>query len=63
VKDWLLEPRRQGVCYIGQSWTGDPSPWRSLEDPEWIEVIGWLENDFVLIVTVPWHVSLVKKAF
>jgi hypothetical protein len=52
VEDRQLEPRKQGVCYIGQSWRGDPSSSRSLEDPEWIQVIGWLETDFVLIVTL-----------
>jgi hypothetical protein len=40
-----LEPRRQGMCYKGQSWRSDPSPWRSLEDIEWILDIGWLEFD------------------
>ena len=40
-----LEPRRQAVCYKGQSWRSDPSPWRSLEDIEWILDIGWLEFD------------------
>jgi hypothetical protein len=41
-----LEPRRQGVCYKGQSWRSDPSPWRSPEDREWIPDIGRLECAF-----------------
>jgi hypothetical protein len=41
-----LEPKRQGVCYKGQSWRSDSSPWRSLEDGEWISDIGQLEFDF-----------------
>ena len=41
-----LEPIRQGVCYKGQGWRSDPSPWRSPEDREWIPDIGQLEFDF-----------------
>jgi hypothetical protein len=43
-----LEPRRQAVCYNGQGWRCDPSPWRSLEDGEWIPDIGPVEFDFAL---------------
>lgn len=42
-----LEPKRQGVCYKGQNWRCDLSPWRSLEDCECISDIGWLEFDFI----------------
>jgi hypothetical protein len=41
-----LEPRGQAVCYKGQSWRSDPSPWRSPEYCEWITDIGQLELDF-----------------
>ena len=41
-----LEPRRQGVCYKGQSWRSGPSPWRNPEDREWIPDMGQLEFDF-----------------
>jgi hypothetical protein len=41
-----LEPKRQCVCYKGQGWRSDPSPWRSPEDHEWIPDIGQLEFDF-----------------
>jgi hypothetical protein len=41
-----LEPRKQGVCYKGQSWRSDSSPWRSPEDHEWIPDIVPLEFDF-----------------
>jgi hypothetical protein len=34
------------VCYKGQSWRSDPSPWRNPEDREWIPDIGQLEFDF-----------------
>jgi hypothetical protein len=34
------------VCYKGQGWRSDPSPWRNPEDCEWIPNIGQLEFDF-----------------
>jgi hypothetical protein len=42
----LLQPRRKSVCYKGQSWRSDPSPWGILEDYEWIGDIRLLEFDF-----------------
>jgi hypothetical protein len=34
------------VCYKGQGWRSNPSPWRNSEDCEWILDIGKLEFDF-----------------
>jgi hypothetical protein len=34
------------VCYKGQSWLSDPSPWRNPEDCEWISDIGQFDFDF-----------------
>jgi hypothetical protein len=48
-----LEPRRQSVCYKGQGWRSDPSPWRSSEDGEWVPDIGWLGIDFAFDCDCP----------
>ena len=36
-----LELRRQGMCYKGQSWRSDPSPWKSPEDLE-LDLRHWM---------------------
>jgi len=34
VKYRQLELRRQGICYKGQSWKHNPSPWKRPKDRE-----------------------------
>ena len=57
-----LESRRQAVCYKGQSWRSDPSPWRGPKDcelyPRHWTIIVWV---LLLIVTMPWYFSLLKE--
>ena len=57
-----LELRRHGVCYKGQGWRNDPSPWRSPEDCE-LDPGHWMVGDWflLLIVSVPWYFSLLKE--
>ena len=39
-----LEPRRQAMCYKGQGWRSDLSPWRSPEDRE-LDPRHWTVGD------------------
>ena len=59
-----LEPRRQAVCYKGQSWKSDPSPWRSPEDHE-LDPRHWTIGVWVLllVVTVPWCFPLEGRKY
>jgi hypothetical protein len=57
-----LKPRRQAMCYKGQSWRRDPSPWGSPEDSE-LDPRHWMVGEWflLLIVNVPWYFSLLKE--
>jgi hypothetical protein len=50
---WQLEPRKQGMCYKGQSWRSDPSPWRN---PDFVSGSQTLDSwSLLLLLTVPWY--------
>jgi hypothetical protein len=56
-----LEPRRQDVCYKGQGWKSDPSPWRSQKIVSGSQTLDGWSLILLLIVTVPWYFSLLKE--